>query len=171
MAVAPVFSTNAAAAIRLPQLGRPQRTKCRPLYLARTRTTTSRRTRPSPSNPPIQGPLSNPACSQLIPLFSPAPGRHSGCRFGLGFVRGELALVAGLQLAVGDAADAAYATPVEIGVYPAGHGALVVVDDLNAAGELFCAGAGGQHQEAEGEAGHGVTTRRPHQHDGPSSVS
>jgi hypothetical protein len=36
---------------------------------------------------------------------------------------------------------------------------------------LGCAGARGQQQEAEGEAGHGVTTRRPHQHTGPSSVS
>ncbi len=68
----------------------------------------------------------------------------------MGFVRGELALVAGLQLAVGDAADA---DPVE---QVAGDAALAVV--LHVDDVLGCAGAGGQQQEAEGEAGHGWLT-------------
>ena len=59
-------------------------------------------------------------------------------------MRGDLALVAGLQLAVGDAADA---DPVE---QVAGDAALAVV--LHVDDVLGCAGAGGQQQEAEGEA-------------------
>ena len=89
--------------------------------------------------------------SRLIPLINPAPRRQSGCRFGLGFVRGKLELVAGLQLAVGDATYAV--APVET-EGPAGCAALVVVEDVNTFGQFACAGAGGQQQEAEGEAGH-----------------
>lgn len=72
-------------------------------------------------------------------------------------MRGELALVAGLQLAVGDAADAALIPAL---VEPASGAVLIVVEDANAVRQRCCAGAGGQQQEAEGEAGYTWASRR-----------
>lgn len=95
--------------------------------------------------------------SQLIPLINPAPRRQCGCRFGLGFVRGELALIAGLELTVGDAADRQSLAGAE---QIASDGSRVVVHDPDVFIDLlFRAGAGGQQQEAEGEAGHCLISR------------
>jgi len=82
----------------------------------------------------------------------------------LGFVLGELALIAGLRLAVGNAADAAEVSAVE---YVAGNAALLVVHTIAAPVDvpecldmkgLPGACACGQQQEAGGEAGHSLTS-------------